>query len=100
MQQPAASLPAWPGTRHLLGQKSLVRDLAKRGNKERKEAKNIKHTDTDLANCHGLKDRCLPRKAGTPLEWENTEPFPSNYYNFGIKGLPGKDMGKRIPVLY
>ena len=47
-----------------------------------------------MAACLGLKDRCLPRKTETSLGMENMTTFPKNYYNFEIKGLSGKDMGK------
>lgn len=52
-----------------------------------------------MTNCLGLKDRLWPRKVGTSLEMENMTPFPPNSYNFEIKGLSGKDVGKGITVL-
>lgn len=46
--------------------------------------------------CLGLKDRCLPRKARTSLGMENgIDPLQAHYNNFKIKGLSGKDYGKR-----
>lgn len=50
--------------------------------------------------CRGLKDRYLPRKVRMSLGMENITPFPPNYYNIEIKGLPGKDIRKGITVLY
>lgn len=50
--------------------------------------------------CLCLKDRSLPRKAGTFLGKENVTSFPLNYYNFEMKGLSGKHMGEGTTVLY
>ena len=55
---------------------------------------------TLLLSCLGLKDRCLPKKAGTSLGTESMTPFPLNYYNFEMKGLSGKAVGEGITVLH
>lgn len=52
---------------NLLGQTDLIGDLAKRADKEKREAKNKGYRDTDLDNCPGLKNTCLPRKVETSL---------------------------------
>lgn len=47
------TIPAQPGIGHVQGQRVLMSDLAKRGDKEKKEAKIKGYGDADLDNCPG-----------------------------------------------
>lgn len=61
----------------LLGERDLIRDLAKKGDKEKSKAKNKGYRETDLDNCPGVKDRCLPRKMGISFGMGKYDPFTS-----------------------
>lgn len=58
--------PAQPGMGHLLGQRDLISNLAKRADKEKREAKNKGYRDTDLDNCPGLKDMSAKEGGNLP----------------------------------